>query len=97
MTLKSILASAFLVLSLAAAGLVVAMRGTQKPLLKGFTLYITQTSYPVDSAPIFTGTKVRRQKSDGSWKLETTYANGKVEVGYGEPGRGVFAVDQKNQ
>lgn len=97
MTLKSILAAALLVLSLAAAGLVVATRGTQKPVLKGFTLYITQTSYPADSAPIFTATKVRRQKSDGSWKLETTYANGKVEVGYGEPGRGVFAVDQKNQ
>lgn len=97
MTLKSILASALLVLSLAAAGLVVAMRGTPKPALKGFTLYISQISYPADSAPIHTATKIRRQKSDGSWKLETTYADGRVDVGYGEPGRGVFAVDQKNQ
>lgn len=97
MTLKSILTSAFLVLSLAAVGLVVAMRGTPKPLLTGFTLYITQTSYPADSAPIYTATKIRRQKSDGSWKLETTYADGRVEIGYAEPGRGVFVVDQKNQ
>jgi len=97
MTLKGILAAAFLVLSLAAVALVVAMRGTTKPRLTGFTLYITQTSYPADGAPIYTATKVRRQKSDGSWKLETTYANGRVDVGYGEPGRGVFALDQKNQ
>lgn len=29
--------------------------------------------------------------------METTYSSGKREVGYGEPGRGVFAVDEKNQ
>lgn len=86
-----------LTIAFSTAGLVVAMRGTSKPALKGFTLYITQTSYPVDRAPIHTATKIRRQKSDGSWKLETTYANDRVEVGYGEPGRGVFAVDQQNQ
>ena len=97
MTLKGVVAAAFLVLSLAAAALVIAMRGTPKPPLTGFTLYITQTSYPADGKPIFTATKVRRQKSDGSWKVETTYANGRVEIGYGEPGRGVFAFDQKNQ
>jgi hypothetical protein len=27
----------------------------------------------------------------------TTYTNGRLDIGYGEPGRGVFAVDQKNQ
>ena len=97
MTFQGILASAFLVLSLAAVALVVAMHGTPKPALTGFTLYITQTAYPANGAPIYTATKVRRQKSDGSWKLETTYANGRIEVGYGEPGRGVFALDQKNQ
>ena len=97
MTLKGILAAAFLVLSLAAVALVVAMRGTPKPPLTGFTLYITQTSYPADGAPIYTATKVRRQKHDGSWKIETTYANGRVDIGYGEPNRGVFALDQKNQ
>ena len=97
MTLKSILAATFLVLSLAAVAFVVAMRGTPKPPLTGFTLHITQTSYPADSAPIYTATKIRRQKSDGSWKVETTYASGRVDVGYGEPGRGVFALDPKNQ
>jgi hypothetical protein len=97
MTPKSILAAAFLVLSLAAAAFVVAMRGTPKPPMTGFTLYITQITYPSDRAPIYTATKIRRQRSDGSWKLETTYANGRVEVGYGEPGRGVFTLDQENQ
>ena len=30
--------------------------------------------------------------------LETTYSrDGRVEIGFGEPGRGVFAVDEKNQ
>lgn len=29
--------------------------------------------------------------------METTYYNGRVDVAYGQPGRGVFAVDQKNQ
>jgi hypothetical protein len=38
MTLKSIIAPAILVFSLAAGGLVVAMRGTPKPMLKGFIL-----------------------------------------------------------
>jgi hypothetical protein len=97
MTLKGILAAAILVVSLAAVALVVAMRGTPKASLTGFTLYITQTSYPSNGQPIYTATKVRRQKSDGSWKVETTYANGRVDVAYGEPGRGVFALDQKNQ
>ena len=97
MKLKGIVAAAFLVLSLAAAGLVVAMRGSSKPPLTGFTLSMTQISYPSNGNPIYTATKVRRQKSDSSWKVETTYANGRVDVGYGEPGRGVFALDQKNQ
>lgn len=95
MTIKSVLASAFLVLTLAAASMVVAMRGTAKPPMRGFTLYITQTSYPSDGAPIQTATKIRQQKSDGSWKLQTAYANGRVDVGYGEPGRGVFNLDQE--
>lgn len=97
MKLKGIAAAGFLVLSLAAAALVVAMHGSSKPPLTGFTLYMTQTSYPFNGDPIYTATKVRRQKSDGSWKVETTYSNGRVDVAYGEPGRGAFALDQKNQ
>jgi hypothetical protein len=96
MNLKTILGPAFLVLCLAAAGLVVAT-GPAKPTMQGFTLYISQTTYPVDGAPIPTATKVRRQKSDGSWKLETSYVSGKFEVTYGQPGSGVFAVDAKNR
>jgi hypothetical protein len=98
MKLKSILAPAFLVLCLAAAGFVVGMRRTPaKPQMHGFTLYITQTTYPSNGAPFPTASKIRQQKSDGSWKLQTTYSNGRVEVSYGEPGRGVFAVDEENQ
>ena len=97
MTVKSISGPAFLVLCLAAAGLVVAMHQRPKQPLLGFTLHITQTSYPANGAPIHTATKVRRQKSDGSWKVETTYASGRVDIGFGEPGRGVFAMDQENQ
>jgi hypothetical protein len=99
MKTKSILAPAFLVLCLGVAGLLVVIRGkTNKPAMQGFTLFIEQIAYPSSGAPILSATKVRRQKSDGSWKLETTYnSNGRVEVSHGEPGRGVFVVDDKNQ
>jgi hypothetical protein len=98
MRLKAILAIAFLAACLTAAGLVVGMRRgvTVRP-MQGFTLYISQTSYPETGDPIHTATKIRQQKSDGSWKLQTTYSNGRVDLGYGQPGRGVFAVDAKNQ
>lgn len=96
MKLKTLLPLFFLALCLAAAGLVVGMRRV-KPAMRGFTLYITQTSYPSTGAPIQTATKVRRQKPDGSWKLETTYSSGRFDVGYGEPGRGVFALNQRSQ
>ena len=97
MTLRNLFVPVFLILSLAGVGLIIATRGTTKPPLNGFTLFITQTSYPSTGSPIQTATKVRRQKSDGSWKIETTYAGGRVDVVYGEPGRGVFAVNNQTQ
>lgn len=99
MKLKTILGPAFMVLCMAVAGLVVATRGKGpvQPSMQGFTLYISQVTYPVDGVPVPTATKVRRQKSDGSWKLETSYMSGKFEVSYGQPGRGVFAVDEKTR
>lgn len=98
MKLKGILSIAFLVVCLAGAGLVVGTRRSfnARP-MKGFTLYISQTTYPIEGAPLQTATKIRQQKSDGSWKLQTTYSDGRVDIGYGEPARGVFAVDNKNQ
>jgi hypothetical protein len=96
--LKGILWASFLVFCMASVGVLVGMRRSPtKPPLRGFTLYITQTAYPFDRAPFVSATKIRQQKSDGSWKLQTTYSNGRIDVGYGEPGRGVFAVDDKNQ
>jgi hypothetical protein len=96
--LKSILWASFLVLCMASVVVLVGMRRSPaKRPLQGFTLYITQTAYPSDRAPFVSATKIRQQKSDGSWKQQTTYSTGRVDIGYGEPGRGVFAVDEKNQ
>lgn len=83
---------------MAAAGFAVAMRSNSpKPPLRGFTLFMTQTAYPSNGEPVLSATKIRQHKSDGRWKLQTTYANGRVDVSYGEPGRGVFAVDERNE
>jgi hypothetical protein len=90
---------ALLVLCLVAAGYIVFAR-VHKPAklaMQGFTQIMTQTAYPANGAPILTATKVRQQKSDGSWRLETTYSSGKVDIGYSQPGRGVFNVDHKDQ
>jgi len=97
MKLKGILVTSLFLLSLGVAGYIVARvhhpRGTQ-----GFTLYIRITDYRADgSGPIVSATKVRYQKVDGSWKMVTTYPNGRVDVGFGQMGRGVFHVDEKNQ
>lgn len=98
MKLKGLLATAFLVACLVAIGLVVGLRrGVAQRPIRGATLYISQISYPATGDPIHTATKIRQQKSDGSWRLQTTYSNGRVDVAYGEPGRGAFAVDAKNQ
>lgn len=98
MKVRNLVAPIFLVVCLGAAVLVVATRrqASGRP-LQGFTLYITQTSYPSSGSTFVTATKVRQQKADGSWKLTTTYSSGRVDVGFGEPGRGVFAIDEKNQ
>ena len=71
--------------------------GTSAGPIHGVTLFISQTSYPETGDPIHTATKIRQLKSDGSWRLQTTYSDGRVDVIYGQPGRGVFAVDAKNQ
>lgn len=98
MSFRTWIGPVVLVLFLAIAGYIVAAKkhpaGRQ---LQGFTLTITQTTYPNDHEPILTATKVRQQKADGSWKLQTTYANGRVDNLYGQPGTGVFWVDSKNQ
>jgi hypothetical protein len=97
MKLKTILVPALFLLCMATAGFIVAKvhRPQNRP---GCTLQITHTVYPANGSPPFLeSTSVRYQKSDGSWRNETTYANGRVAVGFAQPGRGVFHVDEKNQ
>jgi len=97
MKLKTVLVPALLVFCMATAGFIVAkVRRVQTK--QGCTLYITQTAYPANgSAPFIVATSVRYQKSDGSWRKDTTYSNGRTAVGFAQPGRGVFHVDEKNQ
>jgi hypothetical protein len=95
MKVKAIIVSAFFVGCLGLAGYIVAR---VRPVTnKGFTLYITQTAYPRDQNPILGATKIRYQKADGNWKTETTYANGRLDVGYGQSGLGVVHVDDAKQ
>jgi hypothetical protein len=96
MKLKTILMPAVL-LCTTTAGLLVARRHRPHT-QQGCTLLISQTVYSADgSAPFLVETSVRYQKSDGSWRKDTTYANGRTGVGFAQPGRGVFHVDAKNQ
>lgn len=63
----------------------------------GFTLYISQTAFPKDRNPVLSATKIRYQKADGNWKTETRYANGRLDVGFGQLGLGVVHVEDANQ
>lgn len=96
MKFRNVLLPLFFVLCLGVAGYIVARVRPVKA-RQGFTLYITQTAYPKDREPILTATKVRYQKADGNWKTETTYVNGRLDVGFGQSGIGVVHVDDKNQ
>jgi hypothetical protein len=69
----------------------------------GFTMISTQTFTPRNSEVSYhVATKVRYQKSNGEWRLVTTYykADGsvrKTDSGFGQSGQGVFRVDGKNK
>lgn len=95
MKFRSISLISIFVISFAVVGYLVAKSG-HRGASPGFTLYITQTAYPADAPPIVSATTVRYQKSDGNWKTETTYSNGRVDVGYGQVGKGVVHVDEAN-
>jgi hypothetical protein len=95
-SIKVVTLSVLFVVSFITVGYLVA-RGHKQQGNQGFTLYMTQTSYPPTREPILTANKVRYQKGDGSWKLETTYSNGRKDDGFGQPARGVFHVDEKNR
>jgi hypothetical protein len=93
---SAVVLSALFIGSLATVGYLVA-KGHRVQEKQAFTLTISQTAYPVDRPPILTATQVRYQKSDGSWKIETAYSNGRKDEGFSQPGRGVYHVDDKNQ
>lgn len=96
MKVRSVFIPAFFIVCLGVIGYIVAkVQPVAAP--QGFTLHITQRAYPKDSSPILTASKVRYQKSDGNWRLETTYSNGRFDLGFGQAGVGVVRVDEKNQ
>ena len=96
MNFKTLLIGLLFLSSLTGAGFIVS-RAHHAQSKQGFTLRITQTAYPADHAAIVSATKIRYQKADGNWRMETTYANGRLDVGFGQLGRGVFHVNEKNQ
>lgn len=94
MRFRSVLVPAVFIICLGVVGYIVA-RVRPVPVSRGFTLRINQTAYPKDGPAIQIATKVRYQKPDGNWKVETTYSNGRFDVGFGKVGVGVFRVDEK--
>jgi len=85
------------VLSLAIVGVITAKRSGPEVRGQGFTLEEIQRFYPADgSTPITVSTTTRYQKSDGSWRKDST-CNGKTTLGFSLPARGVFAVDEESK
>jgi len=94
---KAVFVGLLFVGSLTATAFIVAkvkpVRNTQ-----GFTLVIKVVDYPADGSPPRISTlKVRDHKANGDWRLQNIYPNGRVDVGFGQMGRGVFHVDEKNK
>jgi hypothetical protein len=97
MKLKTVVVPAIVLLSLSVSGFLVARVHSARS-KQGFTLHIVQSVYPkTGAAPLMIASSVRYQKSDGSWRKETTYQDGRNAVGFAQPGRGVFFVDEKNR
>ncbi len=94
---KALFIGLLLVGSLTAAAFIVAkVRPVQNT--QGFSLVIKVVDYPADgSAPRISTLKVRNHKANGDWRLENIYPNGRVDVGFGQMGRGIFHVDEQNK
>jgi hypothetical protein len=97
MKLKALFVAILFVGSLTATAFIVAkVRPVQNN--QGFSLVIKVVDYPADgSSPRISSIKVRNHKANGDWRLQNIYPNGRVDVGFGQMGRGVFHVDEKNQ
>lgn len=84
--------------SLTAAAFIMAKIRPPAQNTQGFSLVIKVVEYPADgSAPWIDAIKVRNHKANRDFRLQTTYANGRVDVGFGQMGRGVFHVDENNK
>ena len=98
MNMRSLFLGAVLIVSLTTVGYIVFARGKHfQPVRQGFTLTITESAYPANGTSFISGTSVRYQKADGSWKKITALPDGRTSVAYGQPGRGVFEVNEKDQ
>lgn len=69
---------------------------------QGFTLHSTMTTTAVGGNPLKTGSRVRYQRSDGSFRQVTTYYNpdgstSRTDILFGQPNRGVFLVQEKTK
>ena len=69
---------------------------------QGFTLYSTMTTIMQDGRQTITGTRIRYQRADGSFKQVTTYLapDGtvtKTDILFGSPNRGVFSVNERDK
>lgn len=99
-----ILAVAVFMAGVVAAGLAYTVKRAQgeHPSV-GFHMVSTQVFTPVGGGqPSLHATIERYQKADGSFKLVTTYNKPdgtvkRVDTGFGQTGRGVFQVDEKNR
>jgi hypothetical protein len=89
---KTVVVVILLILSLAGAALIVA-RAKRAGASQGFTLYMKTTDFTADGRIIPGQTQIRYHKADGSWKAETTYPTGRVDILYGQIGRGVYHFD----
>ena len=95
---KALFVGLLFVGSLTAAAFIVAKVRPPVQNTQGFSLVLKVVEYPADgSAPWISAMKVRNHKANGDWRLQNIYANGRVDVGFGQMGRGVFRVDEKNQ
>jgi len=98
MNLRSFLLGVLMIGSLTTVGYIVFAKGKHSPQSQqGFTLAITNNAYPINGAAFVSMTSVRYQKADGSWKKISTLPDGRTSVAYGQPGRGVFEVDEKDR
>lgn len=74
---------------------VLAMQGRQQPRFVPYTITWQMTEYHSDGRVAPTYTETRSNYSDGHWRSIIRFPNGLTVERIAEPGKGVFAVDQK--